>query len=291
MSAQTAVSSASETGGWLQACCTYSVLLTAPADDYDFSGCPRPPPAATSPYANTVGDYQKGPLFDGTGYFTDQRRYTNQTALHALGQLQGSSLFFVFGHGGASFQRSYQTVWSGGLWHYFVQKTAGRDTLLSEGVPADRIAALDELAGRPLEVVLLAVFEGCRTAYSATTWGSPTDGAFAKGADCSSGFTTEIFSHYGAKEGAQWFCRHLSVEGKSGEECGSGRRERRNERSSPGRRHARRARAAGGDGFKDAPLNPARPSRWRGADERLREPGRACCAISCAGGGAVRGWC
>lgn len=77
-----------------------------------------------------------------------------------------------------------------------VQTTTAKNDLLANGVPAANIVCLDEQPAGSFQKVLLAVFEGCVTAYQNVTWGSPTDGVVAKGADCALGFTTKIFSHH-----------------------------------------------------------------------------------------------
>jgi len=132
-----------------------------------------------------------GPLFDGSGYYTEGRAYTNQTAQHAIEQLKKTAIFYVFGHGGALFQ-SCQTFWDGNQWSYMVETEYARQRIINSGVPAERVVALATLPDGALNKVLLAVFEGCYTAYYNDLWGSPAHGAVAKGADCSLGFTTQI---------------------------------------------------------------------------------------------------
>jgi hypothetical protein len=186
----------SQTGGTLQALCTYSVLLTAPADDYQFESYPNPPPAGTTPYALNAANRQKGPLADGTGYFVEGRVYTNQTAAHALAQLRSTAVLFVFGHGGSAMQ-SAQTFWDGTNWHVMVQTATARNAMQNQhGIPLSRIVWLDDPAipNDAFQKVLLAVFEGCWTAY-VNSWGSPAHGVKAKGAECTLGFTTTIYSH------------------------------------------------------------------------------------------------
>lgn len=82
----------------------YSVVAVAPADCYDFSGYPNPPPSASTPCAQDAATKLAGPLADGTGYYTEDRSCTNQTAQHALEQLKKTAIFYVFGHGGIAFQ-------------------------------------------------------------------------------------------------------------------------------------------------------------------------------------------
>lgn len=108
---QASLEEPSTTGGELQAFINYDVKTVAPADNYDFNYPAGSNPAGTTPYATTAANYQS--KLDGTtGYYTEERFYTNQSAQHALDQLKKTAVFFVFGHGGAIMQ-SMQTFWTG----------------------------------------------------------------------------------------------------------------------------------------------------------------------------------
>lgn len=76
-----------------------------------------------------------------------------------------------------------------------VEKEYARQQIISSGVPPNRVVALDTLPAGALNHVLLAVFQGCYTGYYNATWGSPTDGAYARGVRCSVGFRSDIYSH------------------------------------------------------------------------------------------------
>jgi hypothetical protein len=197
--------------------CEHTVQLVAPADNYDFADYPNPPPAGTTPHAQTAANFQKS-LSDGTGYYTEGRVYTNYTAAHALQRLKETAVFFVFGHGGSAFQ-SCQTVWNGLVWGAIVQKPAARTQLVNQGMSYENIKVLEEEPAGAFSRVLLAVFEGCWTAYYNASWGSPADGVVARGAKCALGFTTTIFSNSdgtpGAEEWADRFWEALSMANKT----------------------------------------------------------------------------
>jgi hypothetical protein len=183
------------------------VGVAPPADDYDFSGYPVPPPAGTTPHATTAANDQVH-LSDGTAYDTlsPNGPHTSDTADHALQQLQQDSIFFVFGHGGSAFQ-SCQTFWNGTAWGGIVQTPKAGTQLAQQILAANPtvgpIAVLDALDANgqlilsptALKKVLLAVFEGCFTSYSNAGWGDPVDGVIAHGALCALGWPAPIFSH------------------------------------------------------------------------------------------------
>jgi hypothetical protein len=98
--------------GFAEARVDFAVTLTAPADNYQFSGYPNSPPAGTVPYAQNAADTQRGPLADGSGCFVDGRVNRNQDVNHAYQRLRQAGIFFVFGHGGSNMQ-SCQTFWDG----------------------------------------------------------------------------------------------------------------------------------------------------------------------------------
>jgi hypothetical protein len=220
LSARLELTCTSGYGGSAQATVTYGVLVVAPADDYQFTGYPSPPPVGTTPYGQTAADYQDGPLADGSGYYVSGRVYTNQTAHHALGQLRETAVFFVFGHGGSAFQ-SCQTFWSNNQWGAIVQTTGGRDRLVQQGMPAANIVVLDNEQADAFNKVLLAVYEGCYTGYYTATWGSPVRGTVNKGARCAVGFNTPIYSNaftvdgQGAEAWCTWFWDQLYNQGKT----------------------------------------------------------------------------
>src|SRR5262249_22531959 len=151
-----------------------------------------------TPHGQTAANHQTT-LSDGTGYWVTGRVHNNSTAANALDALKDDGVFFVFGHGGwinGGSPESYQTFWDGANWHYLVQTTIGKNRLSARGVPANNIVCLDEQTVTvnnqqvplSLQHVLLAVFEGCWTAYGGTDWGSPVDGVVARGAACALGF-------------------------------------------------------------------------------------------------------
>ncbi|NLH99912.1 MAG: hypothetical protein GX446_10545 [Chthonomonadales bacterium] len=184
---------ASGVSGNATATVTYGVTEVAPADCYDFSGYPNSPPGppGSTPCAQDAAAKLQGPLLDGTGYYTEGRAYTNQTAQHALEQLKKTAIFYVFGHGGSAFQ-SCQTFWNNDQWGYMVETEYAKRQIVNSGVPEERVVALATLPAGALNKVLLAVFQGCYTGYYNASWGSPVHGAVAKGADCALGFTGPI---------------------------------------------------------------------------------------------------
>ncbi|MBM3494050.1 MAG: hypothetical protein FJX72_06985 [Armatimonadetes bacterium] len=161
----------------------------------------------------------KGPLLDGSGYYTEGRAYTNQTAQHALEQLKKTAIFYVFGHGGTSFQ-SCQTFWNNSQWGYMVETEYAKRQIVSSGVPEARVVALATLPAGALNKVLLAVFQGCYTGYYNASWGSPVHGAVDKGADCALGFRSAIFDP-GAHTWAQHFWTRLTEANATVEEAAS----------------------------------------------------------------------
>ncbi len=213
---------------------TYNATEVAPADCYDFSGYPNSPPGppGSTPCALDAATKLKGPLLDGTGYYTEGRAYTNQTAQHALEQLKKTAVFYVFGHGGDEY-RSCQTFWAPGNqpdpssgWGAIVQTTGARDYLEQQGMPRHNIVVLDERDGSgqliipsdAFRKVLLAVYQGCYTAELAGR-GSPVQGTYNHGAKCVLGFRGTIRSHVtdaqgkvvvkGAEEWAEAFWQGL----------------------------------------------------------------------------------
>lgn len=183
----------------------YTVVLQPVADDYQFQDYPNPPPAGTTPHAQTAADFQQN-LSDGTFYETRSpapgRVYTNQTANHALTQLKETALFFVFGHGGSAYQ-SCQTFWNGSAWSAMVQLPGARTQLVNQGLQAANVVVLDDkdangnliIPADAFKKVLLAVFMGCWTGYSNASWGCPVDGVVSHGAKNALGWTTTIYSH------------------------------------------------------------------------------------------------
>jgi len=170
---------------------TYDVVEVAPADCYDFSGYPNPPPSASTPCAQDAATKLTGPLADETGYYTEGRAYTNQTAQHALEQLKTTAVFYVFGHGGTPFH-GCQTFWNNNQWSYMVETEYAKQQIVNSGVPEERVVALASLPPGDLNKVLLAVSEGCYTGYYNADWGSPVHGVVARGADCALGFVGHI---------------------------------------------------------------------------------------------------
>jgi len=155
-----------------------------------------------------------GPLLDGSGYYTEGRAYTNQTAQHALEQLKKTAIFYVFGHGGDN-NVSCQTFWAPGKqkdassgWGAIVQSVNDRNYLVQYGVPgstppippipSDNIVVLASEPSGALSKVLLAVYEGCVTAGLFRT--SPTKGTKNLGARCVVGFR----NHIGEDQARAW---------------------------------------------------------------------------------------
>ncbi|MBI3946859.1 MAG: hypothetical protein HY321_13125 [Armatimonadetes bacterium] len=191
----------------------------------DFTNFPSPPPAGTTPHATTARDYQRSPGVSKTFYSAEAQ--TGATASQALDRLKQATLFYVFGHGGEAIPvafRQYQQFWSHttALWSYLVHRRDGANRLLQEfGVPADRIAVMEDQPDGAFNKVRLAVFAGCRTAYDNAIWGSPTRGAVEKGAKAAVGFSDFIYPHtqvngetaeLGAEEWLDQFWRVLCVE-------------------------------------------------------------------------------
>ena len=193
---------------------TYDVVEVAPADCYDFSGYPNPPPSGSTPCAQDAATKLAGPLADGSGYYTDGRAYTNQTAQHALEQLKKTAIFYVFGHGGDS-TVSCQTFWAPGHqedtssgWGAIVQTVRDHDRLVQFGVPlsvppippipSKNIVVLSSVPSGSFSKVLLAVYEGCCTASYRST--NPTQGTRNLGATCVLGFT----NHIGEAQARAW---------------------------------------------------------------------------------------
>jgi hypothetical protein len=71
--------------GYLSVTCSYTVQLTANAENFDFSNYPSPPPPGSTPHATTATTYQKA-LSDGTGYYATA--YTDQSAATGINKLQ-----------------------------------------------------------------------------------------------------------------------------------------------------------------------------------------------------------
>jgi hypothetical protein len=225
---QASLEEPSNTGGELQARINYGARTVAPADNYDFNYPPGSDPAGTTPYATTAANYQN--KLDGTtGYYTEGRFYTNQSAHHALDQLKKTAVFFVFGHGGAIMQ-SMQTFWTGTKMTYMVHLPGAKTDLMRQhNIPAGDIVVLEEQPAGAFERVLLAVFLGCATGYDNQSWGCPMRGAYEKGAECTLGFFSRIESDgpdpinnsndRGAQYWANAFWSYLCKDGMTVEEA------------------------------------------------------------------------
>lgn len=205
-----------------------------------FSDYPNTPPAGTTPHAQTAANFQKT-LSDGTGYYTEGRVYTNYTAAHAVLRLKETGVFFVFGHGGDTNTgfRQFQTFWDSTTrqWSFIVQTSTARNKILQDFAARNEwyvpdVKVLDEEPSGVFSRILLAVFEGCRTSYYNTTWGSPVRGVVNRGARCAIGFNDMIYSNafstqgLGAEDWADWFWNQLCVFGKTVVEVVDDTRER-----------------------------------------------------------------